>query len=75
MPLVYFEINPRFSGSAPIRAIAGFNEPDMIIRNFVFNEKLERNRIKYSLEFYRVFHEFYIDRELPILHAKMKDYL
>jgi carbamoyl-phosphate synthase large subunit len=35
-----FEINPRFSGTALIRAMAGFNEADILIRNFVFNEKL-----------------------------------
>jgi carbamoyl-phosphate synthase large subunit len=33
-----FEINPRFSGTALIRAMAGFNEADILIRNFLFNE-------------------------------------
>jgi carbamoyl-phosphate synthase large subunit len=28
-----FEINPRFSGSAPFRAMCGFNEPDLLIRS------------------------------------------
>jgi carbamoyl-phosphate synthase large subunit len=27
-----FEINPRFSGTTPIRALAGYNEPDILIR-------------------------------------------
>ena len=26
-----FEINPRFSGTTPIRAMAGFNEPEILI--------------------------------------------
>jgi carbamoyl-phosphate synthase large subunit len=28
-----FEINPRFSGTSPFRAIAGFNEADLLIRH------------------------------------------
>jgi hypothetical protein len=28
-----FEINPRFSGSAPFRALVGFNEPHLVIQN------------------------------------------
>ncbi|MFQ5440453.1 MAG: ATP-grasp domain-containing protein [Nitrosopumilaceae archaeon] len=35
-----FEINPRFSASVPIRAVAGVNEPDIIFRNIVLDEKL-----------------------------------
>ena len=30
-----FEINPRFSGSAPFRAACGFNEPDLLIRSII----------------------------------------
>jgi carbamoyl-phosphate synthase large subunit len=28
---VAFEINPRFSGTTPMRAMAGFNEPELLI--------------------------------------------
>ena len=28
---VPFEINPRFSGTSPMRAMAGFNEPELLI--------------------------------------------
>jgi carbamoyl-phosphate synthase large subunit len=28
---VPFEINPRFSGTTPMRAMAGFNEPELLI--------------------------------------------
>jgi len=33
-----FEINPRFSGSAPFRALVGFNEPDILIRHHLTGE-------------------------------------
>lgn len=33
-----FEINPRFSGSAPFRALVGFNEPDILIRHHLSGE-------------------------------------
>ena len=35
---VCFEINPRFSGTTPIRAHFGFNEADAAVRHFVFQE-------------------------------------
>ena len=36
-----FEINPRFSATCPIRAVAGINEPDIIFRNFVLGEQIK----------------------------------
>ncbi len=39
---VIFEVHPRFSGTSSIRAMAGFNEPDILIRNFVFGEAFGR---------------------------------
>lgn len=33
-----FEINPRFSASCPLRAIAGVNEPDLVFRNLRLGE-------------------------------------
>ena len=35
-----FEINPRFSGTTYIRALMGFNEPDMLIRHDLLGEVL-----------------------------------
>jgi len=35
-----FEINPRFSASCPIRAVAGINEPDIVFRDQVLGEKV-----------------------------------
>jgi len=39
--VVPFEINPRFSGTTSVRAIAGYNEPDVLIRRDVLGEKIE----------------------------------
>ncbi|MFX0197887.1 MAG: ATP-grasp domain-containing protein [Candidatus Hodarchaeota archaeon] len=36
-----FEINPRFSGTTSLRAMVGFNEPDLLIRKHVLNEKID----------------------------------
>ena len=38
-----FEINPRFSGTSSLRAMVGFNEPDLLIRHHLLNEKIEKN--------------------------------
>jgi carbamoyl-phosphate synthase large subunit len=35
-----FEINPRFSGTAYIRALMGFNEPDMLIGHHLLGEQI-----------------------------------
>jgi carbamoyl-phosphate synthase large subunit len=37
---IVFEVNPRFSASCPIRAIAGVNEPDIVFRNTILNEEI-----------------------------------
>jgi carbamoyl-phosphate synthase large subunit len=40
--LVYvFEINPRFSGTISLRAMVGYNEPDILINEQLFNIKSE----------------------------------
>jgi carbamoyl-phosphate synthase large subunit len=35
-----FEINPRFSGTTYFRALAGVNEPDLLIRKYVLGDNL-----------------------------------
>lgn len=35
-----FEINPRFSGTTSIRALVGYNEPDILIRKHVLGEHI-----------------------------------
>jgi carbamoyl-phosphate synthase large subunit len=37
-----FEVHPRFSGTTSIRADVGFNEPDILIRNFLQDERFRR---------------------------------
>ncbi|MDG6997890.1 MAG: ATP-grasp domain-containing protein [Nitrososphaerota archaeon] len=39
--LKIFEVNPRFSASTPMRAVAGVNEADIIFRNQVLHEKIK----------------------------------
>ncbi|MEF8753404.1 MAG: ATP-grasp domain-containing protein [Accumulibacter sp.] len=36
-----FEINPRFSGTTSLRAMVGYNEPDLLIRRHLLQEKLD----------------------------------
>ncbi len=43
-----FEINPRFSGTSPMRALAGFNELDIAIKNKILNQH-NFSRIDYKL--------------------------
>jgi carbamoyl-phosphate synthase large subunit len=39
--VVPFEINPRFSGTTSLRAMAGYNEPDVLVRRDVLGEAIE----------------------------------
>jgi carbamoyl-phosphate synthase large subunit len=36
-----FEINPRYSGTSSLRAMVGFNEPDILIRKHLLGESIE----------------------------------
>lgn len=36
-----FEINPRFSGTTSLRAMVGYNEPDVLIRKHLLNESID----------------------------------
>lgn len=36
-----FEINPRFSGTTSLRAMVGYNEPDVLIRKHLLGENIE----------------------------------
>ncbi|HXG08081.1 MAG TPA: ATP-grasp domain-containing protein [Nitrososphaera sp.] len=38
---VIIEINPRFSATCPMRAVAGVNEPDIVFRNLVLGEEVK----------------------------------
>ena len=39
--VIPFEINPRFSGTTSLRALAGYNEPDVLVRRDVLGERIE----------------------------------
>ena len=39
-----FEINPRFSGTTSLRAMIGFNEPDLLIDRHVLGREIETNK-------------------------------
>lgn len=41
-----FEFNPRFSGTTSIRAYFGFNEPEMFIKDYIYNQNLKKILIK-----------------------------
>jgi carbamoyl-phosphate synthase large subunit len=41
-----FEINPRFSGTTSMRAMVGYNEPDLLVRHHVLGERI-RPRFHY----------------------------
>jgi len=40
--VVVFEINPRFSGTTSLRAMVGYNEPDVLVRESLLGEVVQR---------------------------------
>lgn len=38
-----FEINPRISGTSSLRALVGYNEPDLLIRERILGENIEKD--------------------------------
>jgi len=54
-----FEINPRFSATMPIRAVAGVNEVDIVFRNFVLGEEIKITDYK-KLVCFRYWNEVYV---------------
>jgi carbamoyl-phosphate synthase large subunit len=55
-----FEINPRFSATVPIRAVAGVNEPDIVYRNSVLGEEIRITKYKKMLCL-RYWNEIYVE--------------
>ena len=55
-----FEINARFSGTTAIRAHFGFNEPELAIQSYYFNEELEQPNIRAGIAF-RYHEEVFLD--------------
>ena len=44
-----FEINPRFSGTTAFRALAGYNEPDILIRHHLLGEPIGPVSYEYGM--------------------------
>jgi len=61
--LYVFEVHPRFSGTSSFRAEAGFNEPDVLIRNFCFNERFGRLPYRTNLAAIRAFAHLVVPME------------
>ncbi len=57
-----FEINARFSGTTPLRAYAGFNEVDYIVRHFVLGEEIPGPQLR-PLMILRYWNEILTDVE------------
>jgi len=57
-----FEINPRFSGTTSIRALVGYNEPDILIRKHILGEEITSIDYKKGI-IVRGLSEFYIPFE------------
>jgi carbamoyl-phosphate synthase large subunit len=38
-----FEVNPRFSGTTSLRAMVGYNEPDVLVRHHILGETIPRH--------------------------------
>lgn len=55
-----FEINPRFSGTTPVRCGLGINEPDLLIKNYLFKTSFAYRSPRKDLAICRVFQECYI---------------
>jgi carbamoyl-phosphate synthase large subunit len=56
-----FEINPRFSATCPLRSYAGINEPDIVFRNAVFDERIGKVSDYRRLVCMRYWNEVYVD--------------
>ena len=56
-----FEINPRFSATCPLRSYAGINEPDIVFRNAVFDERIGKISDYRRLVCMRYWNEVYVD--------------
>jgi carbamoyl-phosphate synthase large subunit len=57
---VIFEVNPRFSASCPIRAVAGVNEPDIVFRNTILREEISSIKTYRKLFCMRYWNEVYL---------------
>jgi carbamoyl-phosphate synthase large subunit len=59
-----FEVHPRFSGTASIRADAGLNEPDIVIRNQIFGERFGRQSYQTDVAAIRALHTILVPMQV-----------
>ncbi len=62
--VIPFEINPRFSGTTSLRALAGYNEPDVLFRRDVLGEKIEDHFAYREITVMRGLQETVIDAQV-----------
>ncbi len=62
-----FEINPRFSGTTSLRAMVGYNEPDVLVRRHVHNESIETRFGYRSGLILRSLRETFVDEHKRVL--------
>ena len=65
-----FEVNPRFSGTTSLRAMVGYNEPDILIRKHVLGESIEPGWAYGSGIIMRSLHETFIDDTSKFVDAR-----
>ena len=61
--LFVFEVHPRFSGTSSFRADVGFNEPDVLIRNFHLDERFARLPYQANMAAIRAFSNMVVPLE------------
>jgi len=61
--LYVFEVHPRFSGTSSFRAKVGFNEPDILIRNYLFDEQFGRLPYQTNMAAIRAFNQLVVPME------------
>ncbi len=57
---VPIEFNARFSGTTAVRAHYGFNEPEMILQDYLLKERLQAPRIRQGIAF-RYLEEVFVE--------------
>jgi carbamoyl-phosphate synthase large subunit len=82
LPIV-FEINPRFSATCPMRAVAGVNEPDIVFQNTVLGQQIRVDRyqrlicMRYWNEVYvpySLYEKAAVDKEIEMNGSFIPDY-
>jgi carbamoyl-phosphate synthase large subunit len=58
-----FEVHPRFSGTTPIRASVGLNEPDVLLRSALYGESFGRQPYTANVAAIRAFEHVIVPME------------